>query len=52
RSPTSIINKPTPNQIKVGVCASIACETCWYITLTLILISFKIKIDQLTSHKW
>ncbi|KAG0142344.1 hypothetical protein CROQUDRAFT_662638, partial [Cronartium quercuum f. sp. fusiforme G11] len=27
RSPTSILNNPTPKQIKVGACASIACET-------------------------
>ncbi|KAG0142288.1 hypothetical protein CROQUDRAFT_662723, partial [Cronartium quercuum f. sp. fusiforme G11] len=27
RSPTSILNNPTPKQIKVGAHASIACET-------------------------
>ncbi|KAG0144900.1 hypothetical protein CROQUDRAFT_659319 [Cronartium quercuum f. sp. fusiforme G11] len=52
RSSTSILNNLTPKQIEVGACASIACETCWYVTLALILISFKIKIDQLTYHKW
>ncbi|KAG0151666.1 hypothetical protein CROQUDRAFT_650693 [Cronartium quercuum f. sp. fusiforme G11] len=52
RSPTSILNNPTPKKIKVGARASIACETCWYVTLALILISFKIKIYQLTYRKW
>ncbi|KAG0144883.1 hypothetical protein CROQUDRAFT_659444, partial [Cronartium quercuum f. sp. fusiforme G11] len=28
RSPTSILNDPTPKQTKVGAHASIACETC------------------------
>ncbi|KAG0141547.1 hypothetical protein CROQUDRAFT_663717 [Cronartium quercuum f. sp. fusiforme G11] len=50
-SPTSILNDPTPKQIKVGARASIACEPCWYVTLALILKSFKIKIDQLTYRK-
>ncbi|KAG0141180.1 hypothetical protein CROQUDRAFT_664195, partial [Cronartium quercuum f. sp. fusiforme G11] len=35
RSPTSILNNPTLKQIKVGARASIACETCWYVTLAL-----------------
>ncbi|KAG0139417.1 hypothetical protein CROQUDRAFT_666525, partial [Cronartium quercuum f. sp. fusiforme G11] len=52
RSPTSILNNPAPKQTKVGAHASIVCETCWYVTLTLNLISFKIKIDQLTYCKW
>ncbi|KAG0147477.1 hypothetical protein CROQUDRAFT_656036, partial [Cronartium quercuum f. sp. fusiforme G11] len=51
-SPTSVLNNPTPKQIKVGAHASIACETCWYVTLALIWISFSIKIDQLTYRKW